>query len=206
MRTPSDVAATILDASVFSSEKIDKYGNWSEIPKDVAKRLSARIAEEGERAIAEYAKEIANTFSFYPSKNGRNLIDFKLPDEPIKLAFDPSTPVVRTGMSKDDYQSAVAVRRIFKDRVSRNLWLGIKPGHLTSQHFVPDIIRIAKLVKSTKPSCWHGLFNLMSGNDPIFDSFRNSLRIREMAILLFPYVNGDRDFKYIADVPPKSAQ
>src|SRR5512146_3120524 len=61
----------------------------------------------------------------------------------VTLGFDPD--------ELTDKSCADDLRAVFHDRVARNLWLAVKWKHLTSQYFVPDVLRIAASIHQLKP-------------------------------------------------------
>src|SRR5882672_3788379 len=95
---------------------------------------------------------------------------YELPPEPIKLLFEPDGPV-RRKLSRDERFDAIHVRRIFRKHVTRNLWLGIRPKFITSQHFIPDIEFFGQKIGGKRLRCWHMLFDILSvGRDPVFSN------------------------------------
>lgn len=137
----------------------------------------------------------------FAPRNVRSLTLFKLPTEPIVLKWNPLATVGKR-RTKEDRKDAFAVRRIFKDRVARQLWLGIRPQVITSQHFLPDIEMIARELRRDrkKLKCWHDLRGYLYGADVVFRNMTTFMT--EAAVLLWPYVAGEREFewKYVEEV------
>ena len=101
----------------------------------------------------------------------------------LNLAFDPV---------KSENE---AVRKIFSDRIARNLWLGIKWRHLTSQYFDDDCLKIADRIKAKSPKTPAELEVIFRcGQDPIF--MEQSEDTRRLAEALLPYVTSESDFRY----------
>jgi hypothetical protein len=121
--------------------------------------------------------------------------DFPCPIIPkaveVSLSFDPTTTKHKT------------IRRIFSDRIARNLWIGIKWRHLTSQYFVDDCLRIAARAKRKPPKTPNELASIFTGygRDPVFCGYYSDTR--KLAEELLPYVHGKSNFSYkIATTKP----
>jgi hypothetical protein len=197
MRTRDEISRAILENVVFTPKLLEHYGNWKDIPKTTALRLYEQLFFAIKVELEKYAAEIASGYLYYPEIGTRSLVHFTLAEEPIKIKFNPDEKPNLKGLTKDERFDAIHVRRIFKRRIARNLWLGIKPCFITSQYFIPDIERMASMIYRTKPKCWHDLFLILAQGKDFMFSRGNSTVVREMAILLFPYVTGKRDFEWI---------
>lgn len=102
----------------------------------------------------------------------------------VELAFDPATCDNET------------IRKIFSNRVARNLWIGIKRGHLTNGFFDEDCLRIAEWIKKEIPVTGDDLIRIFRhcGRDPFFRMREKSSR--GFARDLLPYARQERDFHY----------
>ena len=105
----------------------------------------------------------------------------------IKLGFDPTNP------------TNPIIKEVFENRVARNVWIGFKRGHLTSQFFNEDCLKIAKAVETENPETATELVKLFSrvGTDGVFKwtQWNEESQLKTVAGLM-PYVIGDQDFEY----------
>ena len=84
-------------------------------------------------------------------------MEMELPREPLILNFNPEHSEVDTG-----------VLMVFRDEVAKSLWLLIKAGHLTNQHFPEWCIYTAMRIRATNPRTPQDLFLLFRGTNFAF--------------------------------------
>jgi len=105
----------------------------------------------------------------------------------VKLSFDPQKSV------------RPFMKEVFENRIARNIWIGYKRDHVTSQFFTEDCLRIAEAVAKEKPKNLDELLLLLSrhGRDGVFaKSHWNDKSRTDFVIGLLPYILGEEYFEY----------
>jgi hypothetical protein len=82
----------------------------------------------------------------------RILPPVSLPREPLVLSFDPTIP------SRD---GDGLIQKVFEDEIARQVWLLVKPGHLTNEHFPRTCIAVADAIRGSKPRTPAELFYIV---------------------------------------------
>ncbi len=126
-----------------------------------------------------------------PRKTVLELIE----EGPVKLGFDPNE-------IKDKF-----LKKIFHDRITRTLWIAFKMGHITSQHFIYDIIIMG--------NAFNKEFHKGAGQDmdigkvyfnamfycqgPMFSSMGHWVENRDLIESIKEYLFGEKKLEFIYD-------
>lgn len=118
-------------------------------------------------------------------RDENQIVKWRIPYPIARLTFDPT-------------KTKASLRRVWADPLARTIWIAVKAGHITEQHFDKECLTVAREIRRARPTTVADLKKTMCRHMRMNAPGYDDLFFWEQFL---PYVLGTKQFGYETVLP-----